>query len=184
MRMRLVQLFGLSALATLASAQPTGLIDVPQAIKPPPGEEVVLQAHASGVQIYVCALGNDRQAHWVLKGPEAQLYDRSGAVIGRHYAGPAWKYSAGSEVRGRVTGQVASPVAGSVPWLLLIATDHSGEGVLARVTSIQRMHTKGGQPPSSTDCASSSLGVEARSNYTADYYFYSPTRSPRSRDGS
>jgi hypothetical protein len=44
------------------------------------------------------------------------------------------------------------------------------------VTSIQRLHTKGGQTPAPGSCDSSKLGTEAKIPYTADYYFYAPTK--------
>jgi hypothetical protein len=58
--------------------------------------------------------------------------------------------------------------------LLVAATGHWGNGILVRVTSIQRIHTKGGQPPSASDCNSATLNTQSRSRYTADYYFYAP----------
>ncbi|PYU45001.1 MAG: hypothetical protein DMG54_07485, partial [Acidobacteria bacterium] len=58
------------------------------------------------------------------------------------------------------------------PWLLLTAASHTGEGILSRVTSIQRMHTGGGLPPNANTCAASRNGKESRSAYSADYYFY------------
>lgn len=178
MTARPLKLLSLYALASLASAQPKSAPDVPQAIKAPPNETIVLQAHATGAQIYVCQ-ETDGEFRWTLKAPDARLHDQKGAVIGRHYAGPTWKLNDGSEVRGKVTGQAPSPVAGSIPWLLLIATDHSGAGALAGVTSIQRIHTQGGQPPAPAGCTSSTLGVEHRSDYSADYYFFAPASPPR-----
>jgi hypothetical protein len=171
---RLSQIAGLVGLATLANAQPSARPDVPDAIKAPAGEELVLQAHASGAQIYTCRQGADGKTQWLLDGPEAQLRDQKGSVIGRHFAGPTWQHKDGSEVKGKAVAQVDSPDADSIPWLLVEATTHSGNGELARVTSIQRIHTKGGRPPAATDCDSSKLGVKVKSNYTADYYFFAP----------
>ena len=59
----------------------------------------------------------------------------------------------------------------SIPWLLLTAVDHQGDGVLKNVSSIQRLSTKGGKAPSS-GCDSAHKGQEYRSHYTAAYYFY------------
>jgi len=149
--------------------------DVPDKIKAPAGEEVVLQAHASGSQVYVCQAGTDGKFAWILKAPEAELHDQQGAIIGRHYAGPTWKLDDGSEVMGKAAAKVDSPDSDSIPWLLVTATGHSGDGALNRVTSIQRIHTKGGQPP--TDgCDASKQNHEVTSSYTADYYFYVPPK--------
>jgi hypothetical protein len=140
------------------------------------GEELVLQAHASGAQIYVCQEASDGQPRWTLRAPDALLRDRTGTVIGHHYAGPTWKHNDGSTVTGKAVAHVDSPDPGSVPWLLIAATDHSGTGVLTHVTSVQRIHTKGGQPPVAATCDRSMLGRESRSAYSADYYFYSPKK--------
>jgi hypothetical protein len=157
-----------------ASGQGVSRPDVPDKIKAPAGEEVVLLVHASGSQIYVCQSGTDGKFAWTLKAPEAELRDQQGAIVGRHYAGPTWKHNDGSEVTGKAAAKVDSPDADSIPWLLVTATGHSGDGALSRVTSIQRIHTKGGQPPS--DCDSLKQGREAKSSYSADYYFYAPAK--------
>lgn len=82
----------------------------------------------------------------------------------------------GSEVTGKAVAHVNSPEPDSVPWLLVTATGHSGDGVLSRVSSIQRIHTKGGAPPAVTGCNASRLNAEVKSGYTADYYFYAPAK--------
>src|ERR1700756_687768 len=149
---------------------------VPPAIAASPNEDVVLVAHASGSQIYVCQAGTDQKLSWTLKGPEAELSDGSGKNIGRHFAeptGPTWRLDEGSEVTGKKDTSEEAPDAGAVPWLRLKATGHSGNGVFAKVTTIQRIHTKGGQPPA-TGCDDSHRGEEVKSPYSADYYFYAP----------
>ncbi len=150
--------------------------EVPNPIKAPAGENVVLQVHASGSQIYVCQAATGGAYAWTLKAPQADLYDQQGAVIGQHFAGPTWKDNDGSAVTGKAIAHVDSPVPGSVPWLLVNATSHSGDGALSRVTSIQRINTKGGAPPAATDCNATKLNAEAKSRYTADYYFYAPAK--------
>src|SRR5207253_9964689 len=59
--------------------------------------------------------------------------------------GPSWRHQDGSEVSGKAVARVESPDADSIPWLLVSATGHAGRGVLAGVTSIQRINTLGGQ---------------------------------------
>ena len=68
-------------------AQKPSRPDVHKIIAAPEDEDVVLVAHASGSQIYVCQAGTDRKLSWTLKGPEAGLSDDSGKNIGRHFAG-------------------------------------------------------------------------------------------------
>lgn len=167
-----VTLCWFSLSASLPQAAPT---DVPEKLKAPSGERLILEAHASGSQIYVCQAGPEQKLAWVLKAPEADLHDASGATIGRHYAGPTWEHSDGSTVTGKVVARQDAPEPDSIPWLLLSATGHSGEGILARVTTIQRLHTKGGQPPQSSPCDESHAGAETKSLYSADYYFYAPS---------
>ncbi len=166
----------LVGLAAFGHPQTAPRPDVPDKIKAPAAEVVVLRAHASGSQIYVCQPGAEDKPGWTLKAPEAELQDQHGAIIGRHYAGPAWKLNDGSEVAGKVMARVDAPDSDSIPWLLLTAAGHSGNGVLAHVTTIQRVHTKGGQPPPAGDCNASKLNLEVKSSYTADYYFYVPTK--------
>jgi len=165
----------LTFFAPLANTQTIPHPDVPDEIKAPQGEEVVLQVHASGSQIYTCRQA-DNKFSWTLKGPEAELRDLQGTIVGQHFAGPTWKYRDGSEVTGKSVAKVASPDSDSIPWLLVTATGHSGAGLFSRVTSIQRIHTQGGQPPAASDCNSSRLNTEAKSSYTADYYFYAPAK--------
>jgi hypothetical protein len=149
----------------LAQAPPA----VPDQLKPPAGEELLLHALASGDQIYTCD-----GSKWVLSGPDAKLSDETGRPAGSHFAGPTWQWSDGSRVTGRPVAN-ATPDPKSIPWLLLTATSHEGDGVMKNVSSIQRLHTKGGQAPTS-GCAASRKDATARIHYTADYYFYVPRR--------
>jgi hypothetical protein len=171
-----LQLVVLIAIAIQAHGQAVSRPDVPDNIKAPAGEKVILQAHASGSQIYLCQAGSGGVLAWILKAPQADLYDQQGAVIGRHYAGPTWESSDGSTVIGKAVARVDSPDANAIPWLLVTATSHSGTGVLSRVSSVQRIHTKGGQPPPATECNASKQNAEVKISYTADYYFYAPAK--------
>jgi hypothetical protein len=169
--------FFVSFLALLAFKSPAtqqlARPDVPDKLAPAPGEALILQAHATGDQIYVCKPASDTDAKlaWVLKAPDAQLFDAQNKVIAKHYAGPTWKHNDGSEVVGKVSARLDSPDANSIPWLLLAAASHSGVGVFSKVASIQRLHTNGGQPPQS-GCDDAHRNAETKSAYSADYYFY------------
>lgn len=165
-----VAALGLVAMAAHAQSRP----QVPDTIQAPPGEQLMLVAHASGSQIYVCSPGGDGKLQWTLKAPEAELRDDHGAVIGHHSAGPVWRYKDGSSVTGKAVAKTAAPEADAVAWLLLTAVSHDGTGLLAGVASIQRIHTKGGQPPPADKCAAGQENVETWIPYTADYYFYAP----------
>jgi hypothetical protein len=160
----------------LLPAQAQTPTDVPPILKPPAEEKLVLQAHGTGWQIYTCGSDADGKPKWTLKAPDADLIDPKGKVVGHHSAGPVWKYRDGSEVTGKAVAHADSPDAKSIPWLLLTATGHSGKGKLATVTSVQRLNTMGGQPPATAECDASKTNSEARSSYTADYYFYAPAK--------
>ena len=138
-----------------------------ETLKPPAGEYLRAYAHASGQQIYVCD-----GSKWVLKAPDAKLFDEAAEEVGTHFAGPTWRWSDGSQVTGRPVASVVTD-PGSIPWLLLTATGHTGDGVMKDVSSIQRLHTKGGKAPAN-GCEASHKGDEARTSYTAEYYFYAP----------
>jgi Protein of unknown function (DUF3455) len=156
-----------------AAARQLARPEVPEKLAAPISEKAILQAHATGSQIYVCQAGPDQKLSWILKGPEAELFDSQNKVIGKHFVGPTWKLNDGSEATGKVAVRQDSPEADSIPWLLLTVTSHSGTGSLATVTFIQRIHTKGGQPPAS-GCDDSHRGAETKAAYSADYYFYAP----------
>jgi Protein of unknown function (DUF3455) len=149
--------------------------DVPDTIQAPSGEEVVLYAHATGSQIYTCQAAADGKFSWTLKAPDAELHGRNDKVIGSHSAGPSWKLKDGSEVTGKAAARVESLDGQSIPWLLVKVVSHSGNGQLATVTTIQRVHTHGGQPPAE-GCDASHPGAETKSSYSADYYFYAPAK--------
>ena len=159
-----------------AAAQSLSRPSVPDEIKASGGEDVVLIAHATGSQIYTCSAGTGNAYAWKLKAPEAELRDAQGTLIGHHFAGPTWKHNDGSEVTGKMSAKADSPDKDSIPWLLVAATGHSGNGAFSHVTTIQRIHTKGGQPPAASECTASKQGSENKSAYTADYYFYAPAK--------
>jgi hypothetical protein len=174
--LRMVQVVQGAFLLAFSALSVAGAPAIPDEIKAPAGEKLLLKAHATGFQIYTCKAAGDRAAQWELKGPDAELHDRKGAVIGHHFAGPTWKHNDGSEVTGKASAHVDSPDADSIAWLLLSATGHTGDGVFAKVSSIQRINTKGGKPPASAGCTAANNGAESKAAYSADYYFYRPAK--------
>ena len=145
---------------------------VPPELQPPAAEQLLVQVHAKGDQIYVCKAGGP-QAAWTLKAPDAHLYDKDGKAFGKHFAGPSWQANDGSQITAKAAANVASPEPDSIPWLLVKVVSHSGDGVLSRVTSIQRLNTKGGKAPAS-GCDATHAGQEVRVPYSADYLFFAP----------
>lgn len=148
------------------------LPEVPDSLKVPAGEELMLKVSATGYQIYVCRAGADGKPAWTLKMPLAELFDENGAVLGSHYGGPTWKLQDGSEVTGKLVAKTDAPDKSAIPWLLVGVATNAGKGALAGATSIHRVNTTGGLAPAS--CREEDLGKEAKSSYTADYYFYGP----------
>jgi hypothetical protein len=147
------------------TAQSQTLPATPENLKPPAGERLLAHAHAVGQQIYICD-----GSKWLLSRPDAQLFDEAGQKVGSHFAGPTWQWSDGSQVTGKPIAS-ATPNPDSIPWLLLTATGHTGDGVMKNVSSIQRLHTRSGKPPAS-GCGAPHSGEQARISYKADYYFY------------
>ena len=145
---------------------------IPEQLRPPAKESLLLQLHAKGDQIYSCT-ADGSQFTWTLKAPDAKLFDKDGKPFGKHFAGPSWEANDGSRVVGKAAANAPSPDADSIPWLLVTVVSHSGEGALARVTSIQRINTNGGKAPAS-GCDGEHAGRELRVPYSADYLFFAP----------
>ena len=110
-----LMIFGAVATAGIVTAQKVARPEVPEELKAPMGEEVVLRAHAKGVQIYSCTAGADGKHAWTLKAPKAELFDEQGKKIGEHFAGPTWKLNDGSEVTGKAVIKHDAPKAGAIP---------------------------------------------------------------------
>jgi len=139
---------------------------VPEAIAVPPGNMLSSAFAALGTQNYKCTSGA-----WALVEPAASLAGLSrnpvGAQAAIHYRGPTWQSALdGSAIEG--TKIAESPVAGSIPELLLQAKNPRGNGVFTRVTFIHRLRTTGGVAPAGT-CTE---GQERAVRYTAEYRFY------------
>jgi hypothetical protein len=145
---------------------------VPDSIQAPAGEELILMARATGFQIYVCRPDANSKPAWMLKAPDAELFDEQGKSIGKHFGGPTWQLSDGSQVTGKMAAKVDAPDSQAIPWLLVAVTGNSGSGKLSGVTSIQRVNTVGGLAPAASECTSQSGEAEFKSSYSADYYFY------------
>jgi hypothetical protein len=157
----------------LAAAFVTSAQSTPETLRPPANEQLLSQVHAKGEQIYSCK-ADGAQFAWTLKGVEAQLADKDGKPFGKHYTGPTWEANDGSRLTGKAAANYPSPEKDSIPWLLVSVVSHSGgEGALTKVTSIQRLNTKGGKAPAD-GCDKAHVDKEVRVPYTADYLFFAP----------
>ena len=131
---------------------------------------VVIVLLGKGVQIYGCAPGEAGYA-WRLKAPDAVLTDAAGDKVGHHYGGPTWQADDGSVVMGEPVVASRSPETGAIPWLVLRAKAHSGQGLLSGVSYVVRSDTEGGAAPA-TGCDAGHSGAEARVGYSATYTFF------------
>lgn len=147
--------------------------EIPTQLTPPKGAVLIFDVTARGVQIYDCeAKPDDASAFvWTFKAPEADLFNSRDELVGQHFAGPTWQGFDGSAVAGKVLEKADSPDAGSIPWLLLEAKEHSGSGLFSTVNYVQRLDTVGGAAPAE-GCDVYHVGDEVRQPYQATYAFY------------
>ena len=171
----LLILFCVSAapLTTLAGPTAAPLPAVPASLEAAANQKAALTLTARGVQIYECrpVQGDPTRFEWVFKAPEADLFDAEGHKVGRHYAGPTWELTDGGKLVGRVKAKADAPDGKGVVWLLLEAAQNSGDGILGRTQSIQRIGTTGGKTPSEA-ADQTKVGQERRVEYSATYRFY------------
>src|SRR5260370_1936855 len=136
------------ASATLLAVASIGLLlfsvaaqQVPQQLQPPANEQLFLQVHAKGDQVYTCKADVEQYA-WILKAPDAQLFDKNGKPFGKHFAGPSWEANDGSRVTGQAVANAPSPDSNSIPWLLVKIVIHHATHLLSRPTTLQSTNTQ------------------------------------------
>ena len=146
---------------------------VPENLAAPANQVMALEVNATGVQIYVCgpSKADASKFEWAFKAPEAQLFDASGKLVGKHYAGPTWEAPDGSKVVGDVKARNDGPDAKAIPWLLLAAKSNSGSGLFGQTQFVQRLATAGGIAPAD-GCTAAQAGKETRVDYKAVYRFF------------
>jgi Protein of unknown function (DUF3455) len=182
-----IALFNLGSLQHASSATPLKIAQAtsdtlpqaPESLKVPSDQSLLMKTAAKGLQIYTCKAKTEPNTadakpayEWTLKAPSAELFDEQGQLVGKHYAGPTWEIQNDhSLVVGAVSAKANSPQAGAIPWLLLKAKSHQGEGILSSVSWVQRLDTVGGKAPA-TGCDQSHQDAEVQIPYTASYYFY------------
>jgi len=123
-----------------------------------------------GVQVYGCTPGGAGYA-WKLKAPDAVLTNAVGDKVGHHFAGPTWQADDGSLVLGEPVVTSRSPDTGAIPWLVVRAKGHGGQGLFSGVSYVVRSDTEGGAAPA-TGCDAGHSGAEARVGYSATYTFF------------
>lgn len=135
-------------------------------------EGEALSVSATGVQIYDCRTDSKGQLSWQFREPLATLI-HDGKTIGRHFAGPNWQLDDGSEIVGKVIAQSPGATPKDISLLKLDVLNHLGNGVLSKVTSVQRVDTLGGVFAGACERAGD-LHVEP---YSAVYLFFADRNS-------
>lgn len=145
--------------------------NVPAALAPAADQDLAFALRASGVQEYTC-----NGTAWVFVAPDALLYplhscEADDDALVHHYAGPTWEWldDGSTVVAAKAAGATVDATA--IPWLLLNAVNHAGDGRMTDITSIQRLDTVGGLAPA-TGCDAAHAGATANVPYTAKYFFY------------
>jgi Protein of unknown function (DUF3455) len=146
-----------------------GAVEVPAALNPN-NLSIFRVVSAKGVQVYTCVRNPAGGTGWVLRGPDAQLFDSQNKPVGKHYAGPTWEGLDGGKVVGAVKTNMPAPVDKAIPWLLLDAKSHEGSGAFTQAQAVVRMGTTGGTAPDE-GCDEVRTGQELRVPYTAIYVF-------------
>jgi hypothetical protein len=178
MRIQIVlSAFSVAMLGACAStgmmATPFSQANLPDAVKVPNGQSVVMETMAAGDITYQCRVKKDmaNQFEWVFVGPRAGLKDRKDNAVGTYYGPPAtWESIDGSKVTGAQVA-VAPNGEGNIPNQLVKANPAMGNGAMQGVTYIQRVATQGGVAPKSA-CAKANEGEKQVVHYKADYIFY------------
>lgn len=163
------------SIAGCSSMQSAPVVDqasLAESVRVPAGNAPALLLVGKGEITYECRAKADQpgQFSWAFVGPDAQLSEQSGKVVGRYYAGPTWESNDGSKVTGK---QVATAPggAGNIPLQLVKAESQPGMAMLNGVTYIQRLNTQMGVAPASP-CETATAGQRQNVKYQADYVFY------------
>jgi hypothetical protein len=165
--MNSMHLFG--GIAAAVFLQTVASAEIPDQIAT--AEAPVATVHAEGAQVYECKADATGRLEWQFREPIATLFV-DGKTVGRHFAGPVWELSDGSKVMGKVTGRAPGATGMDIPLLKLEAVPQRDSGLLAGVTTIQRLNTQGGVAHGRCVAPGEMLSVA----YSADYVFL---RKPR-----
>ena len=124
--------------------------EIPDILKVPAGNVLLQRAHARGVQKYAFPVSAASKAapHAILLAGDGD----DGDVVGVHYQGPTWEALDGSLVVGDAPSakHFSASEPDCIDWLLLFAKSTAGNGLLSRVTYIQRLYIDGGKPSANT----------------------------------
>lgn len=162
-------------LSACVSSPPMMKVDnaaLPEAVRVPAGQKVVMTTTGVGELTYECREKKDLagQFEWAFVGPVATLLGADRKAVGKYYAGPTWEAADGSKVTGKQVA-VAPSGAGNIPLQLVKAEPTMGSGAMTGVSYIQRLNTQGGVAPTLA-CDAARKGQRQVVAYQADYVFY------------
>lgn len=146
---------------------------LPDAVKVPTGHMVAMETVGTGQITYECRAkaGMAGTYEWTFVGPDAKLWDRRGAQVGRYWGPPAtWENNDGSKLTATQVA-VAPAGDGNIPLQLVKANPAMGMGAMQGVSYIQRVATKGGVAPAMA-CGMQNTGQKEVVQYQADYIFW------------
>ncbi|WP_392530584.1 DUF3455 domain-containing protein [Nostoc sp. C117] len=148
---------------------------VPDNLRVPKDQVLLLKTLGSGVQIYDCkATATDPNTFiWTFRQPLANIFGGGGNKnqVGIHGRGPFWASYDGSRITGSVKASLPSPdPLKNIPLLLLNATSNGSDGIFSHVNFVQRLDTKGGVAPIGACNPNRTPSIAVP--YSAFYYFY------------
>jgi len=152
--------------------------ETPTSITVPEDQDLDHVFHAEGFQVYHCVPDATGALAWAFRAPRASLVDDAGELVVNHFGGieadlPAGVYwqSVRDDSRIHAGNAVTAPNPGAIPLVRLEKLDTAGNGIMSRVSFIQRLATVGGVGPTGP-CAPANDQVAVP--YSADYFFYVP----------
>ena len=167
----------LAACGAMTPKMPTATLfmqdSLPDAVKVPAGNKVVMETVGVGEITYECRdkANAPGMTEWAFAGPNAVLNDRSGKQVGKYYGPPAtWEAMDGSKITATQLA-IAPSGAGNLPYQLVKVNPAMGSGTMSGVSYIQRVALKGGVAPGSL-CSPASKGAREIVKYQADYIFW------------
>ena len=175
----LASVVGLSACSSMGGSNmsstmaPFSQASLPAAVQVPAGHKVAMETVGTGDITYECRAKKDMASEfeWVFVGPDAKLWDRKGAQVGRYWGPPAtWENQDGSKVTATQVA-VAPAGTGNIPLQLVKANPAMGMGAMQGVSYIQRVATQGGVAPAMA-CAAGNAGQKQVVKYQADYILW------------
>jgi hypothetical protein len=106
---------------------------IPDVLKVPEGNVLLLRAYGRGVQKYACPVSATSKAvpHAILLAGDRN----EGDLVAIHFGGPTWEALDGSSVVGDAPNakHFTAPDPDGVDWLLLPAKSTAGNGLFSRV---------------------------------------------------